>query len=277
MHFSLVSPDLAPSWVCHDLAQTSPSMTLWSHIQSLFICPGPRSSGDVTTTPSPQLPVSPPHPAHTDRSEVSVEPPVATHCEFHLCVNKFWLVELPPPAFVQTWHTRCWVKLPRPRPPSSHSHSDHSSHRDVTRPWITRGDNILLLSYFLHLQYIVQFLYYFYLNPHPPSPRTALCRFSRHPGWLPAQATEDGLIGCGVRERERAVCCLLETFPSSDCLQSGRERGGNSWLHWDIISPSFVLNLYFWHSERVKKYLLILTQGPIFYISQAFICIKIFG
>ena len=127
----------------------APSMTLWSHIQSLFICPGPRSSGDVTTTPSPQLPVSPPHPAHTDRSEVSVEPPLATHCEFHLCVNKFWLVELPPQPLCRLDTHGALVKLPRPRPPSSNSHSDHSSHRDVTRPWITRGDNILLLSYFL--------------------------------------------------------------------------------------------------------------------------------
>ena len=136
------------------MAQTSPSMVTHSEFVHL---PRPRSSGDVTTTPSPQLPVSTllTQP-HIDRSEVSVEPPVATHCEFHLCVNKFWLVELPPPPPLCRLDTHgALVKLPRPRPPSSHSHSDHSSHHDVTRPWITRGDNILLASYFFHLEYIV--------------------------------------------------------------------------------------------------------------------------
>ena len=74
-----------------ELALTSRPLT--SHItsvKSLFICP---ATGEMSPpTPSPSLSPS------SDRSEVS-EPPVATHCEFHLCVNKFWLVELllPPP------------------------------------------------------------------------------------------------------------------------------------------------------------------------------------
>ena len=87
---------------CVTLALTSPPPDITHHnIQASEFVHLPRSSSHQEMsppTPSPGLSPS------SDRSEVS-EPPVATHCEFHLCVNKFWLVELlplPPPGFVQT-------------------------------------------------------------------------------------------------------------------------------------------------------------------------------
>ena len=81
----------------------APSMTLWSHIQSLFICPGPRSSGDVTTTPSPQLPVSllTQQPTPIDpRSPWSRQSPLIANF-IYVLISFGWLSS-PPPAFVQT-------------------------------------------------------------------------------------------------------------------------------------------------------------------------------
>ena len=100
------------------LALTSRPLT--SHItsfKSLFICP---ATGEMSPpTPSPSLSPS------SDRSEVS-EPPVATHCEFHLCVNKFWLVELllPPSRLcADLTHTEAADCGPARLPPA-HTHTD---------------------------------------------------------------------------------------------------------------------------------------------------------